>query len=66
VTDAEFKPEVIFICPFCEKEVMAGHEGPEREPVVFHQEPVCQKFESLEIDEFMGQCRALFEAQKPN
>jgi uncharacterized protein len=61
-----FKPEIVFLCPFCEKEVQAGFEGADREPVAFHQEPVCKKFDDLEIDDFMAECRALFEAQQPN
>jgi hypothetical protein len=29
---------------------------------VFHQEPTCERFDALEIDDFLAECRKVFEA----
>ena len=51
-----FREEVRFVCPFCKRKCSAGftrRPGQEDEPAILHAVPACQKFEALEIDDFL-------------
>ena len=63
---AEFHPQVKFVCPWCKLEVMAGEDPSDHSPLVFHEEPPCNTFIELPIDEFMHRSRVYFENNKPN
>lgn len=66
MSDPIFQPEVQFICPFCKLTVQAGHDPTDNEPAVLHEEPTCRKFDELSIDEFLVQCRKIFQATQPS
>lgn len=66
MSDPVFKPDVRFVCPFCGLSVEAGHDPTDGEPVVFHEEPTCSKFEALEIDRYLEACRKAFQATAPS
>jgi hypothetical protein len=66
MSDPELRSGVSFFCPFCQLKVKAGEDKEDGEPVVYHLEPTCEKFEALDIDEFMLQCRVLLEQRGPN
>ncbi len=61
--DEVFEPELRLVCPFCKLEVLAGHDG-RRAPMLMHTVPACSNFETLEIDDFLVECRRFVEGQK--
>jgi hypothetical protein len=63
-----FRPSVEFTCPFCGHRVKAGEAvrpgEAEASPCVLHDEPVCERFDELEPDEFMQAVNAKRAADK--
>ncbi len=51
--DDFFAFAINFVCPFCGRFVHAVNDN---DPRVYHQKPICDRFDALELDEYMVAC----------
>lgn len=59
-----FKPEVVFLCPFCGAKCAASAEG--ENAGVLHAMPQCPRFEKSDPIQFLAACNAEFVKTAPS